>query len=102
MQHSTQLAAAAFAIGIVALLWVFRRTLLRARHPSDGQDVGSFRTRALTAEAAIDEISAREWLVTWRSALKFHRGAEMLTAQQQQLLANLTVWQNSHRRPNEP
>jgi hypothetical protein len=99
--HQQQLAAACFAVGVAALLWVFRRTLLRSRGPGGRDDI-TLRTRHLAAGAEIDEISAREWLHTWRSALKFQRGAAALTPEQQQWLAGLSAWQAGHRRTSLP
>jgi hypothetical protein len=98
VEHNSQLAALFFAVGIVALLWVFRRTLLRTRQPGDNRDALAYRSRHLAAGIEIDEISAREWLATWRNALKFQRGAAELTARQQGHLAALTAWQLSHLR----
>jgi hypothetical protein len=94
--HQSQLATLFFALGIVALLWVFRRTLLRSRGPGL-RDANAFATRRLTAEAEIDEISAREWLSKWRNALKFER-LSPISSQQQLQLDQITQWQLAQRR----
>jgi len=88
---------ACFAIGVAALLWVFRRTIQRARNPIDANDVGSFNARFITAGSEIDDISAREWLATWRRAMKFERGAPALSTAQQAHLAQLSAWQSTRR-----
>lgn len=100
METNLQLSALAFALGIVALIWVLRRTMLRlGRLPLD-PDKLSYRLRKLSALKLIDGITAREQFEKYRSAVKLQRGQPALNAAEQAMLAGITRWQESmQRRP---
>jgi hypothetical protein len=98
VHDNPQLAMIAFGVGIAALLWVFRRTLLRARLLNHDPDEQSYALRKRSAGLAIDDISAREWLQTYRRALLIPRAGNGLTPDQQAQLASISRWQQEHAR----
>lgn len=93
MEINPQLSALAFGIGIVALLWVFRRTVARLARLKRDPDEQSYRVRSRSAGLLIDEISAREWLKKDRAALQIPRAGVELTAVEHAALARISTMQ---------
>lgn len=98
VETNPQLSAVAFAVGIVALLWVLRRTLLRVNVKAMDPDKLSFRLRALAALRQIDIISDRVHFERSRRAVRFFRTQTSFTISQRELLASVRARQQSVRR----
>ena len=100
VETNPQLSALAFAIGVVALLWVFRRTVKRLANLKHDPDEQSFKLRARSAGLLISAISGREWLRKSRSALRLQRYAPGMSAAQRETLRRISTWQAAaQRRP---
>jgi len=67
------LSAVCFGVGLIALLWVFRRTIIiRRRQKRD--DVVSKKQRSVDAHKRIEEIDARDWKSKYDRSVKLPRG----------------------------
>lgn len=101
MEVNPQLAAFAFGLGIVSLLWAFRRTLRRLARLKLDPDEQSYSLRRSSATRAIDEISAREWLLTYQRSERFSKTQYVLSPRQSALLSRLSAWQESRSQQQE-
>jgi hypothetical protein len=61
-----------FSIGVIALFFVYRRSLLKLKQRDRSNDQ-SLRARAHEAQGRIGEITAREWLRRHQRALRVDR-----------------------------
>jgi len=81
-----------FAIGIGALLWVFRRMILLNRRERGQESANEKKNRLLKARERIAAVEERTWLANYRRAIKIPR-LSPLSPEQRRLLDSLTVRQ---------
>jgi flagellar biosynthesis/type III secretory pathway M-ring protein FliF/YscJ len=81
-----------YCVGVVALFFVFRRSISRLRE-HDHQDDQCLRARSKEAHQAIDQIEMRDWLKRHRGAAKFNRRRQPAPLEQCGLLERITLYQ---------
>ena len=88
------LAGLCYGLGILALLWVFRRSIMRQRRLKKESPVpGRQRQHGVVARSEIEGIEGRYWLSRYRQAQKFARLAPPSDPQQRFLAAVSAVQQ---------
>ena len=80
-------AALCYGVGLVALLWVVRRTIWRQRRRSREPRPAEQRQQARRARAGIAEVESRHWWRRYQRAMKFQRGRPLSAAEQAWLAA---------------
>jgi hypothetical protein len=86
-----------FAIGIGALLWVFRRMILLNKRDGGQESDHEKSTRLLKAREMIAEVEVRAWLSNYRRSVKIPRWSP-LGVEQRRLLERVTARQHSRGR----
>jgi len=78
------LSAVCFGVGLIALLWVFRRTIIiRRRQRRD--DVEKVKHRNVEAHQMIKEIDARDWKTKYDRSIKLPRNQQPDAEQRRKL-----------------
>lgn len=86
-----------FAVGIGALLWVFRRMILLSRRDSSKDADKPQQNRLLKARELVAEVEDRNWLTKYRRAVKIQRTSH-LDREQRHMLGDLTAHQQARGR----
>lgn len=74
-----------YGVGIIALLWVVRRTIFRERRRARQPKPDEQRRHAARARASIEDIEGRHRWARYQRAVKFRRGEQPTAAQQARL-----------------
>lgn len=94
---TSALAGLCYGLGILALLWVFRRSILRQRRLKKASPTaGKQRQRSVVARSEIEGIEGRYWLSRYRQAQKFARRA-LPSEPQQRFLTAVSAAQHKRR-----
>ena len=83
-----------FAIGIGALLWVFRRSILLRRRAARRPENQRGKQLAAQARRTIDAIDSRTWLNHYKRAVKFQRG-QPVSPENRRFLREMTQYQQT-------
>jgi len=78
-----------YSIGVIALFWVFRRSIRKTRQ-RDKSDVQCFKARGAAAHQEIDLITNRVWLEKYRAAIIFSRDHPLMSSHQRSFLARIS------------
>jgi len=87
-----------YGLGILALLWVVRRTIFRERRRARQPKPDEQRRQARQARDSIAGIENRYWLSRFRRAQRFTRGAAP-SREQLEFLAAVSAAQGRRREP---
>jgi len=87
-----------FLIGVLALLFILRKTLLkRMRSKRAGMRKARFTTEGRPVKELIREIDEANWVARNKKAMVFSRSSSALTVEQEEYLNRIDNWQRNHR-----
>lgn len=81
-----------YSFGVIALFWVFRRSI-RWRKKHADEDDQCLRSRSFEAHRMIENISQNEWLKSYRAAVLFRREGRGFDPAQAEYLKAITAHQ---------